>query len=246
MATKRLFEESGSDHPDQPNNRQTRPRPSLASVIGEVITRNLLQNFSSALEPMLRRVVNEEVANGLQRYTTSITRSPSLQIQYPSLEPPTLKLIFAKNPSIPIFTGTKILDLDNNPLQILVVDTRADHQMIPTLSSPIKVEIIVLDGDFPRGDCDTWTSEEFDQNIVRERTGKRPLLAGEFLQFTMREGFATIGDIEFTDNSSWIRGRKFRLGARVVQGRGFRIKEAMTQPLVVKDHRGECKPSLSY
>lgn len=190
--------------------------------------------------------VNEEVANGLQRHTRSIARSPSLQIQYSSLEPPTLKLIFAKNPSSPIFTGTKILDLDNNPLQILVVDARAEHQIIPILSSPIKVEIIVLDGDFPRGDCDTWTSEEFDRNIVRERTGKRPLLAGEFLQFTMREGFATIGDIEFTDNSSWIRGRKFRLGARVVQGSGygFKIKEAMTQPFVVKDHRGECKPSL--
>ncbi|KAG2664567.1 hypothetical protein I3760_16G088200 [Carya illinoinensis] len=107
---------------------------------------------------------------------------------------------------------------------------------------PIKIEIVVLDGDFPLGDCDAWTAEEYDSKIVKERTGKRPLLAGE-VTITMREGIATIaGDIEFTDNSSWIRSRKFRIGAKVAPGsnsQGVRIYEAMTEAFVVKDHRGE-------
>lgn len=116
-----------------------------------------------------------------------------------------------------------------------------------TLPYPIKVEIVVLDGDFPCGDGETWTSEEFEKNIVRERTGKRPLLTGES-HVTMRDGSVVLGDFEFTDNSSWIRCRKFRLGARVVQRScgGVKILEALSEAFVVKDHRGECKFSYPH
>uniref|UniRef100_A0A5B7BZI9 Uncharacterized protein n=1 Tax=Davidia involucrata TaxID=16924 RepID=A0A5B7BZI9_DAVIN len=237
MAPKRCLDESGSD-PDQPNDKRIRTRPSFASVIGEVVMGNFLQDFCSALEPMLRRVVNEEMEHGLRRGAQSLTRSPSLRIQ--ALEPSSLKLIFSKTLSLPVFTGSKIGDSDNNPLQIILVDTTGDQKVPISLSYPIKVEIVVLDGDFPPGDGDTWTNREFDNNIVRERTGKRPLLTGD-LFVTMRDGIAPVGDIEFTDNSSWIRSRKFRIGARVVQGssKGVRIREAMTESFVVKDHRGE-------
>ncbi|KAI7986893.1 Protein SAR DEFICIENT 1 [Camellia lanceoleosa] len=237
MAGKRFFDESGTD-PDHPNGKRKRSRPSFASVIGEVVMVNCLQNFCAALEPMLRKVVNEEVENGLRRGARSITRSPSLRIQ--KLEPSSLKLIFSNKLSLPIFTGSKIVNADNSPLQVLLVDTTGDHLVPTSLSYPIKVEIVVLDGDFLPGDNDTWTSEEFDKNVVRERTGKRPLLTGE-LQITMRDGLALVGEIEFTDNSSWIRSRKFRVGARVVHGssQGVRVREAMTESFVVKDHRGE-------
>ncbi|CAL5445187.1 unnamed protein product [Camellia sinensis] len=238
MAGKRFFDESGTD-PDHPNGKRKRSRPSFASVIGEVVMVNCLQNFCAALEPMLRKVVNEEVENGLRRGARSITRSPSLRIQ--KLEPSSLKLIFSNKLSLPIFTGSKIVNADNSPLQVLLVDTTGDHLVPTSLSYPIKVEIVVLDGDFLPGDNDTWTSEEFDKSVVRERTGKRPLLTGE-LQITMRDGLALVGEIEFTDNSSWIRSRKFRVGARVVHGssQAVRVREAMTESFVVKDHRGEC------
>lgn len=188
--------------------------------------------------------VKEEVENGLKRCSHSLTRSPSLRIQ--ALEPSSLRLIFSTKLSLPIFTGSKIIDIDNNPLRVLLVDKSGDHSMLPIhLSQPIKIEIVVLDGDFAAGqDCitETWTSKVYDNKILKERTGKRPLLAGELI-VTMRDGIAQIGDIEFTDNSSWIRCRKFRLGAKVAPGsyQGVRISEALTEPFVVKDHRGECK-----
>ncbi|KAK3225291.1 hypothetical protein Dsin_005153 [Dipteronia sinensis] len=238
MAAKRFLNESGSD-PDQPPEKRPRNRPSFASVIGEVVMVNSIQNFFSALEPMLRRVVNEEVERGLaHRSFRSITRSPSLRIQ--ALEPSGFKLIFSKKISLPIFTGSKITDVENSPLQILLVDTRGGHMAPASLPHPIKVDIVVLDGDFPPGDRDNWTSEEFDSSIVKERTGKRPLLTGE-VNITLRDGFAPTGDVEFTDNSSWIRSRKFRIGAKVVSGNtsGVRIREAITEAFVVKDHRGE-------
>ncbi|KAG2664568.1 hypothetical protein I3760_16G088200 [Carya illinoinensis] len=250
MAAKRLFNESESSKEDDQlaaaGEKRKKPRYSFASVIGEVVMVNSLQNlFSNSLEPLLRRVVKEEVENGLNRFSQlSITRSPSLRIQAP--EPASsLRLIFSKKLSLPIFTGSKIVDIENNPLQVLLVDTSVtgDHQMgLVHFPHPIKIEIVVLDGDFPLGDCDAWTAEEYDSKIVKERTGKRPLLAGE-VTITMREGIATIaGDIEFTDNSSWIRSRKFRIGAKVAPGsnsQGVRIYEAMTEAFVVKDHRGE-------
>ncbi|KAJ4827100.1 hypothetical protein Tsubulata_042882 [Turnera subulata] len=209
-------------------------------VIGEAVVVNSLQNFCLALEPLLRRVVSEEVENNLIKYSRSFTKSPPLRIQ--GLEQSSgLQLIFGKKLMLPIFTGSKILDVDSGPLQVVLVDTRGEQLVSTCLPHPLKIEIVVLDGDFPADDRNTWTSEEFNNKIVKERTGKRPLLAGDCLTVALRDGFAPIGDIEFTDNSSWIRSRKFRIGARVVPGsyQGVRIREAMTEAFVVKDHRGE-------
>ncbi|KAF5730343.1 hypothetical protein HS088_TW20G00716 [Tripterygium wilfordii] len=245
MAAKRFFDDSTSD-PDSPTGRRIRSRPSLASVVGQAVVANSIQNLCMILEPMLKRVVGEEVEKTLKRCSrATLTRQPSNRIQ--ALEPSTLQLVFPKTLTLPIFTGSKVVDTDNCPLQILLVEklsTGCHNQMLPTtLPYPIKIEIVVLDGDFPSGDSQIWTSQDFDNNVLKERTGKRPLLAGDCLIVTMRDGVASIGDFEFTDNSSWIRSRRFRIGARVALGStnpdGVRIREAMTEAFVVKDHRGE-------
>ncbi|KAH0671703.1 hypothetical protein KY290_026480 [Solanum tuberosum] len=243
-AAKRVLDNSNPDT-NQPNYKRMRSTtPSFASVIKEAMKANFLENLSSALEPMLRRVIPEEVENGLRRYSCrSLARSPSLRIK--ALEPSNLRLIFNKKLSQPIFTGSKVVagGDDGQSLQILLVDTSGEGMVPTTLPYPIKVELVVLNGDFPSGDTETnWSREEFDKHVVKERTGKRPLLTGE-LNFTMRDGVVSVGEIEFTDNSSWIRSRKFRIGAKVVQiGNNqttVRITEAVTESFVVKDHRGE-------
>lgn len=97
-------------------------------------------------------------------------------------------------------------------------------------------------GGISSGDHDDWSQQEFESNIVKERTGKRQLLTGD-VNVTIRNGVAPIEDIEFTANSSWIRSRKFRIGAKVSQGNchGVRISEAIIEAFVVKGHRRECK-----
>ncbi|XP_042501587.1 protein SAR DEFICIENT 1-like isoform X2 [Macadamia integrifolia] len=199
------------------------------------------QRFVSSLEPLLRRVVHEEVERGLVcKSARPLHRAPSLQIR--AVQASTLTLGFSKKLTIPVFTSSKVEDVDNNPLQILLMDTLEGDRRIPTtLPYPIKVEIVVIDGDFPSSDGENWNTEQFNSKIVRERTGKRPLLTGD-VNVTVRDGIATVGELSFTDNSSWIRSRKFRLGARVVPGschQGVKIREAMTEPFMVKDHRGE-------
>ncbi|XP_062100290.1 calmodulin-binding protein 60 D-like [Humulus lupulus] len=99
----------------------------------------------------------------------------------------------------------------------------------------VKLDVVVVEGDFNNEDEEGWTQEEFESHVVKEREGKRPLLHGD-LQLTLKDG-----DLIFTDNSSWIRSRKFRLGLKVASGfcEGIHIREAKTEAFTVKDHRGE-------
>ncbi|KAI8568782.1 hypothetical protein RHMOL_Rhmol02G0226800 [Rhododendron molle] len=63
------------------------------------------------------------------------------------------------------------------------------------------------------------------------------------LQVTLKDGAGTLGELTFTDNSSWIRSRKLRLGLTIAAGlcEGMRIRKAKTEAFTVEDHRGECR-----
>lgn len=168
----------------------------------------------------------------------SLTRQCGKQI-YPSTSR-SLQLHFRNKLSLPIFTGTRIEGEDSSAINIALVDGLTGQIVETGPESSMKIEIVVLEGDFDGTEEDDWTFEEFKNNIVREREGKRSLLTGE-LSLDLNEGIGVIGDISFTDNSSWTRSRKFRLGARVVDGyfNGMRVREARSEPFMVKDHRGE-------
>lgn len=184
--------------------------------------------------------VCEELEQSLHRRSLKLIKSPSLRLQQSSLQ-----LVFSSQLTLPIFTDTKLTTKNTSPLTIFLLDT-SNSTLITTLSLRIKLQLLVLDGDFPKTDKNTWTSEEFNGKIVRERAGKRPLLAGE-LNLCMKDGVVSVGELEFTDNSSWIRSRRFRIGVRVVPGTdcdGMKIVEGFTDAFIVKDHRGTRKPSF--
>lgn len=148
-----------------------------------------------------------------------------------------------QQPSLPIFTSNKIEDEQGNNLQIQLIGTKNGQQYPPQISSSIKIELVVINGDFP-GEREDWNASEFNDNIIREREGKRPLLIGDVnLALKDHATAISIQELIFTDNSSWTRSRKFRIGARVLPESysGPRIKEAITRGFTVRDHRGECK-----
>ncbi|XP_064957059.1 protein SAR DEFICIENT 1-like isoform X3 [Musa acuminata AAA Group] len=109
-----------------------------------------------------------------------------------------------------------------------------------SLHSPIKVEIVVLDRGFPRENSQDWNTDEFNSSILEERENKRPLLLGES-KAQLNKGIAFFGTLQVTDNSSWVRTKKFRLGVRVSLGsyKGRRIKEVITESFQVLDHRSK-------
>ncbi|KAL5227558.1 hypothetical protein ABZP36_015823 [Zizania latifolia] len=235
MAAKRHHDGYGQD--DQPDDKRVRRLPSFSTVIREAMMVKQMQNVFMVLEPLLRRVVQEEIQAGLIRSPRCIERSP----ETPPAEPPMWKLAFRYPPQLPIFTGSKIEDANGNPLEIILVDVDTGLPATATLQQALRIEIVPLLGDFPPENREEWAAEEFQQRgIVKERAGKRPLLTGD-VNLTMRDGSVAVNELQFTDNSSWVRCRKFRIGVRVVPGSfdGARISEAMTDAFVVRDHRGE-------
>ena len=129
-------------------------------------------------------------------------------------------------------------------IHVVLLDSATGNVVQTGPESSTKLNVVVLEGDFNEELNENWSADHFESHEVKAREGKRPLLTGE-LQVTLNEGVGTLGDLSFTDNSSWIRSRKFRLGLKVASGYcvGIRIREAKTESFAVKDHRGECMKS---
>uniref|UniRef100_A0A7N0VFN6 Calmodulin-binding protein n=1 Tax=Kalanchoe fedtschenkoi TaxID=63787 RepID=A0A7N0VFN6_KALFE len=210
----------------------------FSSVVCDIMRVRKVQNMlEPILEPLIRRVVKEEVELALRKHMSSMKWSCGKEIEPP--ETRNLRLVFMNGLSLPVFTGTKIEGDDGSSLRVALVDVRSGQVFNTGPESSAKVEVVVLEGDFDSDDSDNWSVEEFKSNIVREREGKKGLLTGDAV-IDLKDGVGFVGEISLTDNSSWTRSRKFRLGVRVVDiFEGTRIKEAKTDSFIVRDHRGE-------
>ncbi|XP_048447210.1 calmodulin-binding protein 60 B-like isoform X1 [Pyrus x bretschneideri] len=237
MAREKRSLDSSSAEEGQPD----RKRPALASVIVEALKVDSLQKLCSSLEPILRRVVSEEVERALAKLgPAKLTGSRSSPKQIEGPDGRNLQLHFRSRLSLPLFTGGKVEGEWGSAIPIVLIDANTKHIVTSGPESAVKLDVVVLEGDFNNEDDENWTQEEFESHVVKEREGKRPLLTGD-LQITLNEGVGTLGELTFTDNSSWIRSRKFRLGLKVASGNcdNIRIREAKTEAITVKDHRGE-------
>uniref|UniRef100_A0A1J3G4K8 Calmodulin-binding protein 60 B n=1 Tax=Noccaea caerulescens TaxID=107243 RepID=A0A1J3G4K8_NOCCA len=235
---KRNLEENDDDQPE-------RKRPALASVIVEAMKVDSLQKLCSSLEPIFRRVVSEEIERALAKLTPARLNgsSGSSPKRIGGPDGRKLQLHFKSKLSLPLFTGGRVEGEQGAAIHVVLVDANTGRPVTFGPEASLKLEVVVLGGDFNSEDEDEedWSQEEFESHVVKERQGKRPLLTGE-LYVVLKEGVGTLGELVFTDNSSWIRSRKFRLGLRVASGYcddGMRIREAKTESFIVKDHRGE-------
>lgn len=204
----------------------------------EAIVRGLLEKeFLPTFETLIRRVVRDEFERVIAPFVHSFPRSSLDRIN--ASEPRGWQLHFRNKLPNTLFTGNPIETEDGEPLQIVIIDSISKRIVTTGPVSSIKVEILVLDGDFGSDSKEDWSEEDFNACVIRERDGKRPLVTGD-LQITVKDGVGYIGEITFTDNSSWTRSRTFRLGAKVVsrscEVEG--IREARSEAFVVKDHRG--------
>ncbi|KAL2941166.1 Calmodulin-binding protein 60 D [Bienertia sinuspersici] len=204
--------------------------------------------IAAMLEPAIRKVVKEEV-EPLMVFLQSSPRNP-LAFQRDSYPSRSLQLVLVNKLPSTLFTNSHIEDEGHAPLQIKLVDSKFKNVIQHGPFSSIKVEIFVLNADFAADGRENWSETEINEHIVRERDGKRPLLVGD-LSFALVGGVGTIRNISFTDNSSWVRSRKFKLGVRALSraSHGTGIREAVSDAFMVLDHRGESyqkhsKPSL--
>ncbi|CAL5186862.1 unnamed protein product [Lathyrus oleraceus] len=209
--------------------------PGLASVIVEALKVDSLQRLCSSLEPLLRKIVSEEVERALAKLDhdklgdrSSPPGEKNLQLHFRTRMPPHL------------FTGGKVEGEQGAVIHVILLDPNTGNVVQVGPESVSKLNVVVLEGDFNEEVDDDWTKDHFESHQVKERDGKRPILTGD-LQVSLKEGVGTLGELSFTDNSSWIRSRKFRLGVKVAPGYcdGIRVREGKTEAFAVKDHRGE-------
>nr|XP_010931710.1 calmodulin-binding protein 60 D isoform X2 [Elaeis guineensis] len=202
-------------------------RPLVLEVLGEQHMQRLLVE----LEKVLRRVVPEE----LRRLHANHVYQPSDQdkeIRY--------RLHFRNKLPNDFFTFNSILAEDGMSLQIALMDSNLREVITSDPLSSVKVEVVVIDGDFVGDRHEYWTEKQFKDRVVPQRDGKGPLLTGE-LVIKLNKGVGYLAHATFTDNSSWTRSQKFRLGLRLCQSECIedRVQEGISEPFRVKDRRVE-------
>ncbi|KAK6123411.1 hypothetical protein DH2020_042834 [Rehmannia glutinosa] len=182
MSQKRQQREEGTSFDD----KRPKKSPSFKSVVLEVMNLCKLQNLMEpVLEPLIRRVVKEEVDSALRKYIISMKRNCGKDLHLS--EPRSLQLQFLNTISLPVFTGTRIEGEGGTSMEVALVDSLTRQVVSNDLGSSAKVEIVVLEGDFDGDEKDNWTFEEFRNNTVRERAGKKPLLSGDVI-VTLKDG----------------------------------------------------------
>ncbi|KAL9280759.1 Calmodulin-binding protein 60 G [Arabidopsis thaliana] len=202
-------------------------------VVKKVMRDQSNNQFMIQMENMIRRIVREEIQRSLQPFLSSSCVSMERSRSETPSSRSRLKLCFINSPPSSIFTGSKIEAEDGSPLVIELVDATTNTLVSTGPFSSSRVELVPLNADFTE---ESWTVEGFNRNILTQREGKRPLLTGD-LTVMLKNGVGVItGDIAFSDNSSWTRSRKFRLGAKLT---GDGAVEARSEAFGCRDQRGE-------
>ncbi|ONM17168.1 Calmodulin-binding protein 60 C [Zea mays] len=206
----------GGDDDDRPSKR---PRvPALASVIVEALKVDCLQKLCSSLEPILRRIVSEEVERALAKlgpagpariqgrykiwnlifmvvsvvlpgyaaincelHIPNKNRGSPKRIEGPDGR--SLQLQFRTRLSLPLFTGGKVEGEQGAAIHVVLLDANTGHVVTSGPESSVKLDILVLEGDFNKEEDEGWTEEDFESHIVKEREGKRPILTGDLQVF---------------------------------------------------------------
>ncbi|KAH6826477.1 hypothetical protein C2S53_014331 [Perilla frutescens var. hirtella] len=229
MVLKRQLRQGEEGGSELPNKRQH----FASNLLKGLNHGRFVQESMSCLEPIIRKMVKESVEQTINR----VMRSSDNQVECPASR--SLQLRFHSNLPETLFTGNMLRSEDRSPIKLVLFDSVSKQIMTCGPLSSLKVAIVVLDGDFGSDDQEDWTTQEFEGKLVKNRDGKRPLVAGE-VTVTLKDGVGSIGDLCFTDNSKWSRSGKFRLGAKAQSGSvDMSIREAVSNAFRVKDHRGE-------
>ncbi|KAL5060901.1 hypothetical protein RYX36_032505 [Vicia faba] len=189
---------------------------------------------SLLIESYIREVVKDEVERKLQEHLFSRDKNNDAGKSGSRF----LELCFMNNNKLPIMTYTKTNIIPKDELfQVALFDVRSKSIVNDGPFSSIKIEICPIKGEFEFVDDEDWTQNEFNDNILHERENKEPLLVGDRF-VTLENGVASISKIMFTDNSGWVKNKKFSLGAKAMEN-GEIIKEGRSKAFRVKDVRGE-------
>ncbi|XP_056171939.1 calmodulin-binding protein 60 D-like isoform X2 [Syzygium oleosum] len=202
--------------------------------------------MENALKEMMQRISSTKNAVPKKRETADLANNRSPHLGWANAKSMgkndvgNLRLQIQTKLSDLIFTGKKLEGEGGAHISFALINANTGDVVRSGLESSIKLDIVVLEGDFNNDDEDNWAQEEFENYVVKERERKGLLLTGD-LQLTLKGGVGELGELIFMDNSSWNRSKRFRIGLKVASGYSgnTRIREAKTDAFRVKEHRGE-------
>ncbi|KAG1365270.1 calmodulin-binding protein 60 D-like [Cocos nucifera] len=182
--------------------------------------------------PLVLEVLGEQHMQRLLVELEKVVRRVDREIRY--------RLHFWNKLPNDYFTFNSILAEDGMSLRIALMDSKLREVITSDPLSSVKVEVVVIYGDFVGDGHEYWTEKQFKDHVVPQRDGKGPLLTGE-LVIKLNKGVGYLAHATFTDNSSWTRSQKFRLGVRLSQSECIeeRVQEGISEPFRVKDRRVE-------
>ncbi|XP_077219416.1 calmodulin-binding protein 60 B-like isoform X3 [Tasmannia lanceolata] len=190
------------------------------------------------VESFLRNLVRESVEGAFQRLIDDSNPRP-LMDQFQASQVTKLQLHFEGTLRGTHFKGSTIQSQAKAPIQIVISKGSSKEVITSGPLSSKNIEILLLNGEFGKYEEEDWTEKEFDNSVIRARENKMPLLTGN-LRIKLQNGVGQLNNnIVITDNSSWVKNRKFRLGARVVGSSVTeeRVREARSEAFFVKDAR---------
>ncbi|XP_076960501.1 calmodulin-binding protein 60 A-like [Bidens hawaiensis] len=206
----------------------------LGLVQGEIrtIQRFIEPIFVPIFRPLIRHIVEERIGLASPELLASLNENPQNNRISTSV-PRRLKLKFINKIALPVLTGIPLLGENKKPIEIALVDALTEQIVNTGTESSAKLEIM----GFHVGDHDDgWTFEDFQEQIMSERTGKRILQGNTCLQ--LKEGVGFVHDVRFTHDSQHTKNGLYRLGAIVVDTALMKhVEAACTETFVVKDKR---------
>ncbi|XP_022961435.1 calmodulin-binding protein 60 A-like [Cucurbita moschata] len=233
---------------DSPNPKRTRPSsssgPSSPSGIGagSVAEGELsMVEFLSRFQPHLTNWIHKEVENALQTHLELLRgRREAGEVAIIGGGIEKFKLVFYNQPASTIFTNSEIQAENGEAVWVAIYDATTNAIVRTGPLSSARIVLVLLDGDY---DETNRSLSELKRNILSPREGKRPLLVGDGIKLILENGFASIKCVCITDNSSWMKSKKFRLGVMIIDENILAmyptIGAAVSQPFRVMDHRGE-------
>ncbi len=134
---------------------------------------------------------------------------------------------------------TRLKNLDGFPTQVELVDARTGNVVSEGAKSSATFNVVVLEGSSGAEVEADIDKGNWNEHVVKPREGRKSLLVGG-LKVTLKEGKGSLDtNLRFTDNSSFVPSKKFRLGLEDISG--SHIQGAVTNAFHVKDARGKCK-----
>ncbi|KAJ4808008.1 hypothetical protein LUZ62_020574 [Rhynchospora pubera] len=135
-----------------------------------------------------------------------------------------------------IYTGSIVRGQDGKLLKVAIYEN--GEKIISGPLAFAEFEVLILEGNFNTNDQESWTSEKFEESLVKFRKEVGPILAHDY-RLNFSNGEAVLDGLIFKDNSSWAVEKKWRLGIRVLGSFNLRVREAISDPFRVLDRHGK-------